>query len=433
MLQRNDREACLSAAGNAICCGAREALKMATAKGMLDGYKVLDFTQVLAGPTTTRYMAEMGAEVVKVEIAPNGDISRQVPFLRDGRSGYYVQQNRGKRSLCLDLKHPAGSAIIKELIPRFDVLVENFAPGVIRRLGFDYPSVKALNSKIIMCSISTFGQNGPLATRPGYDFIGCAYSGVLSMIGEPDRLPVLPQVGVGDITTGVHGLSAILAALLHRERTGEGQYVETSLLDCYFSYNDLTVQTASLSRGATLPRRSGSHHFGMAPLGVFSGKNCPILIMAGVQHQFSYLCEAMGKPELADDPRFKTNPDRMMHLEELKSVIQEWFDSMPSDDEIFRRFDELRVPYAPVLSIEQAIAHPHLRDNAIVRSINDRFLGEFDVPGFPLRFSACARHPELEAPILGEHNRSILSEYLGYSHDRIEALEREGVLHQGPR
>ncbi|MBV8362120.1 MAG: CoA transferase [Deltaproteobacteria bacterium] len=406
---------------------------MATAKPMLNGYKVLDFTQVLAGPTTTRYMAEMGAEVVKVEFAPNGDISRQVPFLRDGRSGYYVQQNRGKKSLCLDLKHPAAATIIRELIPKFDVLVENFAPGVIGRLGFDYKVVKTLNPKIIMCSISTFGQNGPLATRPGYDFIGCAYSGVLSMIGEPDRLPVLPQVGVGDISTGVHGLTGILAALLHRERTGEGQFVETSLLDCYFSYNDLTVHAASLSRGAILPRRSGSHHFGMAPLGIFKGKSCPILIMAGTQHQFAYLCQAMGRPELPDDPRFKTNPDRMEHIEELKRLIQEWFDSMPGDDEIFRLFDEYRVPYAPVLMIEQAIAHPHLRDNEIVRTVNDRFLGEFDVPGFPLRFSEFPRHPQLDAPTLGEHNRLILTDYLSYSPERIEALERDGVLHHGAR
>jgi CoA:oxalate CoA-transferase len=409
-----------------------EARSMTKAKPMLDGYKVLDFTQVLAGPTTSRYMAEMGAEVVKVEIAPNGDISRQVPYMRDGRSGYYVQQNRGKKSLCVDLKRPAGAAIISELIPKFDVLVENFAPGVIGRLGFDYSVVKALNRKIIMCSISTFGQTGPLAIRPGYDFIGCAYSGVLSMIGEPDHLPVLPQVGVGDISTGVHGLTAILAALLHRERTGEGQFVETSLLDCYFSYNDMTVHTASLSRGATLPRRAGAHHFGVAPLGIFNGKGCPILIMASTEHQFGYLCRAMGQPELPRDPRFKSNADRMANVEELKRIIQQWFDSMPGDDEIFRLFDEYRVPYAPVLNIEQAIAHPHLRENEIVRTVSDRFLGEFDVPGFPLRFSEYPRHPQLDAPTLGEHNRSILNEYLGYSRERIDALEREGVLWQGP-
>jgi crotonobetainyl-CoA:carnitine CoA-transferase CaiB-like acyl-CoA transferase len=407
--------------------------EMATGKPMLEGYKVLDFTQVLAGPTTSRYMAELGAEIVKVEIAPNGDISHQVPFMRDDRSGYYVQQNRGKKSVCLDIKNPKGAAIIKELIPKFDVLVENFAPGVIGRLGFDYKAVKALNPKIIMCSISTFGQNGPLATRPGYDFIGCAYSGVLSMIGEPDRLPVLPQVGVGDISTGVHGLTAILAALLHRERTGEGQFVETSLLDCYFSYNDMTVHTASLSRGATLPRRAGSHHFGVAPLGIFNGKSCPILIMASTEHQFGYLCRAMGQPDLPRDPRFKSNADRMANLRELKNIIQQWFDSMPGDDEIFRLFDEYRVPYAPVLAIEQAMAHPHLHENEIVRTISDRFLGEFEVPGFPLRFSQYARHPRLDAPTLGEHNREVLTGYLGYSLEQIEALERDGVLHQGPR
>jgi len=304
---------------------------------------------------------------------------------------------------------------------------------VIRRLGFDYQAVRALNPKIIMCSISTFGQNGPLATRPGYDFIGCAYSGVLSMIGEPDHLPVLPQVGVGDISTGVHGLTAILAALLHRERTGEGQFVETSLLDCYFSYNDMTVHMTSLSRGASLARRAGSHHFGVAPLGVFKGKNCPILIMASTQHQFGYLCQAMGRPALPDDPRFKTNADRMANVEEINRIIQGWFDSMSDDNEIFRLFDDYRVPYAPVLNIEQAISHPHLRENEVVRTVSDRFLGDFDVPGFPLRFSQYPRHPQLNAPVLGEHNRSILSDYLGYSPQRIEALERDGVLHQGPR
>src|ERR1700693_716424 len=304
-----------------------------TSKRMLEGYHVLDFTQVLAGPTTARYMAEMGAEVVKVEFAPSGDISRGVPYMRDGRSAYYVQQNRGKRSLCLDLRNPAAAAIIRELIPKVDVLVENYAPGVIGRLGFGYEAVRALNPKIIMCSISTFGQAGPLANRPGYDFIGCAYSGVLSMIGERNGMPSLPQVGVGDITTGVHALSAIMAALLHRERTGEGQYVETSLLDAYFSYHDRTVHTASLTEGASSPRRNGAHHFAEAPLRVFRGKQTPILIMAGTEHQFPYLCRAMGRPALADDPRFCNNTQRMAHFEVLRKLIQDWFDAAASDEE----------------------------------------------------------------------------------------------------
>src|ERR1700730_15831573 len=322
---------------------------------MLEGYRVLDFTQVLAGPTTTRYLAEMGSEVIKVEFAPNGDIARGVPYIRDERSAYYVQQNRGKKSLCLDLKSPEAAAIIRELILKVDVLVENYAPGVIGRLGFGYEAVKALNPKIVMCSISTFGQQGPLANRPGYDFIGCAYSGVLSMIGERDGAPSLPGVGLGDITTGVHALSAILAALLHRERTGEAQYVETSLLDCYFSYNDMPVHTASLSGGAISPRRNGAHHFAVAPLGIFDGKRSPILIMASTEHQFPYLCRAMGRPEVPGDPRFCNNTARMTHVEELKRLIQDWVDAMPSDEEVYRRFEEFRVRFAQVRAIGDAM------------------------------------------------------------------------------
>jgi len=400
---------------------------------MLEGYRVLDFTQVLAGPTTTRYMAELGAEVVKIEFAPSGDIARGVPYIRDGRSAYYVQQNRGKKSLCLDLKNPAAAEIIRELIPKVDVIVENYAPGVIGRLGFGYEAVTALNPKIIMCSISTFGQHGPLANRPGYDFIGCAYSGVLSMIGERDGAPSLPGVGLGDITTGVHALAAITTALLHRERTGEGQYVETSLLDCYFSYNDMPVHTASLSGGAISPRRNGAHHFAMAPLGVFNGKRSPILIMAATEHQFVYLCRAMGRPDMVRDPRYCNNTQRMVNVEELKRLIQDWFDAMPSDEQVYEVFNEHRVPYAQVLSIEEAMAHPHLREREVVRTINDRYLGEFEVPGFPIRFSGYGRHREMEAPTLGEHNEAVLREHLGYSAERIAALKSAGVLHRGER
>jgi CoA:oxalate CoA-transferase len=399
---------------------------------ILDGYKVLDFTQVLAGPTTTRYMAELGAEVIKIELAPTGDISRAVPFIRDRRSGYYVQQNRGKKSVCIDPRKPAGTAIIRDLVPKVDVLVENYSPGTIAHLGFDYQTVKSLNPKIVMCSISTYGQSGPLAKRPGYDFIGCASSGVLSMLGEPDGLPVLPQVGIGDITTGVHAFSAILAALLHRERKGVGQYVETSLLDCYFSYHDLTVQTVSLSNGKTLPRRSGSHHFSVAPLGVFRGRSHPIMLMPGTEHQFPEFCKAMGKPEMATDPRFKDIPARRENIEELKRIIQQWLDSIP-EEEALARMEEYRVPFAPVLAVEEAMAHPHMRERNIVRTINDRVLGRFDVPGFPLRFSEFPRTRDMEAPLLGEHNAEVLRNYLGYTPERIRQLEADGILCRGDR
>ncbi|MGH7932041.1 MAG: CaiB/BaiF CoA transferase family protein [Candidatus Binataceae bacterium] len=402
-------------------------------KHVLDGYRVLDFTQFLAGPTVTRYMAELGAEIIKVEIAPIGDYSRAFPFIHDGRSAYYVQQNRGKKSLCLNIKNPAGAALIRELVPKVDVLVENFAPGVIARMGFDYKTVSALNPKIIMCSISSLGQTGPLSNRPGYDYIGSAYSGVLDGLAYPDQLPIIPQVGIGDITTGVHAMGAISTALLYRERTGKGQFIETSLLDCYFSYHEVNVQTLSASHGAMRLPRNGSQHQLVCPVGIFRGKSNPIVIIAGIDHQWPYLCRAMGKPELAADPRLKDIPGRVAHAEEIRRIVQDWLDSMPSDEEAMRLLEEHRVPFAPVLTTEEAMNHPHLRERGTVRTVSDRFLGEFELPGFPLRFSEFPGHLELEAPTLGEHNEAVLHDYLGYTPDRIRKLEAGGVLHRGPR
>jgi CoA:oxalate CoA-transferase len=401
--------------------------------GMLVGYKVLDFTQALAGPTTTRYLGQMGAEIIKVEIAPGGDLTRNVPFMRNGRSAYYVQQNRGKKSLCLDPRKPEGLAILKGLVVKVDVLVQNFAPGVIERMGLDYETVRALNPRIIMCSISSLGRTGRLANLPGYDYVGAAYSGVLDMTGFSDRTPVFPQVGLGDISTGVHAMGAILAALLYRERTGEGQHAEASLLDSYFSYHDLNVHAFSASHGAMRPRRSGSHHFLACPAGVFQGKKRGILILAQLDHQFLPLCRAMGQQELAIDPRFKDIPSRAANAEELKRIVQQWIDSMPSDDEVLLLLEEHRVPHAPVLTVEEAISHPHLRERGTVTTVEDRFIGKFDVPGFPLRFSAFPDELQLPAPTLGQHNAQVLGDYLGYSPLQIERLEADGILYRGER
>ncbi len=404
---------------------------MAQLKHVLDGYKVLDFTQVLAGPTTTRMMAEMGAEIIKVELAPNGDPSRALPFLRDGRSAYYVQQNRGKKSLCVDIKNPVGLEIIKALIPKMDVMIENYAPGVIARTGLDYQTVKALNPRIVMCSISSLGQDGPLANRQGYDTIGAAYAGVLDMCGYPDRAPVFPALGIGDVSTGVHALAAITAALLGRERSGEGQYVQTSLLDCYFGYHELNVQMLSASGGTMKPRRTGEHHYMVAPAGMFKGKHTYLLIIGGLDRQWPSMCHAMERPDLIEDPRFNTLAARAKNREEVIQIVQDWVDTH-EDEEVERALEKYRVPFAPALTVEQAMNHPHLRQRRTVRSIRDRFLGEFEIPGFPLRFSGYGEL-ELQAPTLGEHNMPILTEYLGYSPAQVEQLEAMGVLRRGPR
>lgn len=399
---------------------------------ILDGYKVLDFSQVLAGPTVTRLMAEMGAEVIKVELPPGGDRSRGLPFLRDGRSGYFVQQNRGKKSLCIDVKQASGRAVIHDLIPKIDVIVENFSPGTIGRLGFDYESVRKLNPRVVMCSISLCGQTGPSSYKPGFDHIGASLAGVLDMTGEADGPPVLNTIGIGDISTGVHGFSAVLAALLWRERTGRGQWVDVSLVDTYFHYHDLSAQVLSLSAGAIKPRRSGRHHYMVTPGGIFKSREGYIFLVA-LDHQWPDLCRTIGRMDLTNDSRFNTNPGRTQNAPELIKIIEDWLQRLPSDAEALRRLDENRVPNAPVLSVEEAVKHPQLQARRTVRKIQDRILGEFEVPGFPMRFSEFPDELTLSAPFLGEHNSQILSEYAGYSAARVKELESAGILHSRDR
>ena len=396
-------------------------------KHVLDGFTILDFTQVLAGPTVTRLMAEMGADIIKVELSPTGDISRALPALRDGRSAYFIQQNRGKKSLCLDAKNPEALPILKQLIEKVDVVVENFAPGVIGRLGLDYETVKQINPRVVMCSISAFGQTGPLSKLPGYDYIAQAYSGITSMIGEPDGPPYFPLPGIGDVSTGVHATAAINAALLYRERTGKGQHLDIALLDAYFHCHELNVQLYSSSNGAIKPTRSGTQHFAICPGGLYKGHDTYMFILA-LAHQWPAVCQAIGRPELVDDPRYADNAARVEHTAEVVKILEDWIASMPSDDAALRALEEVRVPVAPVLSVEQAINHPHLQYRGTVRTVTDRAFGEFQIPGMPLRFSEFPDNLPLEAPFLGEHNEAILTGYLDYTSEQVQALEYDGVL-----
>ncbi len=395
---------------------------------ILSGYRVLDFTQYIAGPTATRMMAEMGAEIIKIEIAGNGDRTHDLPYVKDGRSGYYIQQNIGKKSVCIDVKNPAGLAIIRELIPKVDCLVENFAPGVLARMGVSYEAARTLNPRIVMCSVSTFGQTGPLAHLPGYDFIAQAYSGITSMIGEPDGPPFFPMAALGDVSTGITAALAIVAALLHRERTGQGQYIDISLLDTYFNCHHTAVQMYSMSGGEIKLTRSGKHLPYSAPCSMYRGHDHYLIIAGGVEHQWQQLCRAMGRPDLAEDPRFRSNADRVKYQDELFEIIQGWITSLPGDEAVIARLNEYRVPAAPVLSIEEAINHPHLRERGTVRRIDDPIAGELEIPGYPLRFSAFPGDSGLSAPLLGQHNDEVLREYLGYSSERIRDLTRDGIL-----
>jgi crotonobetainyl-CoA:carnitine CoA-transferase CaiB-like acyl-CoA transferase len=399
---------------------------------LLDGYKVLDFTHFVAGPTTTRLMAGMGAEIIKVEIAPHGDRSREFDYVRDQRSAFFIQQNRGKKSLCVDLRRREGVDLIKQLVPKVDVVVENFAPGVISEMGLSYEVLKAINPKIIMCSISALGQTGPLAGDTGFDFIGQAYAGITSLIGEEHGPPYMPMVAIGDVSAGAHAMGAIACALLHRERTGQGQYIDVSLLDTYFHCQTIGVQLCSASQGTREMKASGLHHSLACPAGVFKGQKRWIIILAMTDKQWVSLCEAIGRPDLRADARFARARDRVQRRDEIIRTIEDWLAAMPSDDASLETLRSYRVPVAPILSVREATEHPHLIARGTVRTVNDPILGEFKIPGFPLRFSGYPEELEFDAPMLGEHNASILEQYLGYTPARVIELEKSGVLHRAP-
>jgi crotonobetainyl-CoA:carnitine CoA-transferase CaiB-like acyl-CoA transferase len=399
---------------------------------LLDGYKVLDFTHFVAGPTTTRLMAGMGAEIIKVEIAPHGDRARDFDYVRDHRSAFFIQQNRGKKSLCVDLRRREGIDLIKQLVPKVDVVVENFAPGVISEMGLGYEVLKAINPKIIMCSISALGQTGPLANDAGFDFIGQAYAGVTSLIGEEHGPPYMPMVAIGDVSAGAHAMGAIACALLHRERTGQGQYIDVSLLDTYFHCQTIGVQLYSASQGAREMKASGLHHSLACPAGVFKGQKRWIIILAMTDKQWVSLCEAISRPDLGANARFARARDRVERRDEIIRTIEHWLAAMPGDDVSVETLRRHRVPVAPILSVREAMEHPHLIARGTVRTVNDPILGEFKIPGFPLRFSGYPEELEFDAPMLGEHNASILEEYLGYTSTRVIELENSGVLHRAP-
>jgi CoA:oxalate CoA-transferase len=410
---------------------------MTNSPRMLEGYRVLDFTQYVAGPTCTRLMAEFGAEVVKLELAPGGDRVRDWGMKprtapASSHSTYYMQHDHSKLSFAIDMKQPGARELVLAMIPKFDVLVENFAPGVIKRLGFSYEDVKRINPQIIMCSISMAGQTGPLSDKAGYDLIGQAYAGVTDGIGEPDRAPSVIGMAIGDVSTGVAAAMAVCAALLHRERTGEGQYLDASLTDTYFHMHEMNVPKIALAGDRVRPKRAGSQIDGPGPGGVFRYRNEEYVMILITPHQWPQMVRAMGMPELASDPRFKGAKGRHANRFELQAIVEKWLASFPTRDDAIAALDKERVPCAPVLTVNEAVAHPHLNERKTVRWVQDPLLGKVATPAVPVKFSAWPDRMELRSARLGEDNERVLRDYLDFSDQRIAELYASGVLVRDP-
>jgi CoA:oxalate CoA-transferase len=400
-------------------------------KGVMNGVKVLDMTQVIAGPSVTSLLAEMGAEVIKIELGPTGDRYRFFIQAKN-RGTAFVRLNRGKKSLCMNFRNSEARQIVREMLPKFDVLVENFAPGVMARMGLDYESVRKINPRIIMCSISAFGQTGPLSNQPGFDYLGASYAGVMDVMGgETDGSPTLPGVAIGDYLTGMTAMAGIASALFYRAQTGNGQHLEASLLDSYFYAQDQAVVRQALYGGKFIPKRLGRFDTALSPQGLFKGEKHWLCILSPMDKMWRQLCTAMNKPELARHPDFATNANRVRNRARVIQIVQDWLDATP-EEEALRLMQQNRVPVAPVLNTSEAVAHPHLRERGTVRKVHDPILGEVDVPGFPIRFSAGAGPLDTQAPLLGQHNTEVLKEFLGYSDEHIAQLKAQGVLIESP-
>ncbi len=409
---------------------------MTLAPKMLTGYRVLDITQFVAGPTCTRLLAEAGAEVIKVELAPFGDRSRfQGLKPRDpahkntSQSTYFFQQNHTKRSLALDFKHEKSREILRRLAAECDVLVESFTPGVMERAGLGYEALKKINPKLIMCSISFAGQTGPLSDKPGLDYVAQAFAGITGVIGDPEGKPAQIPVAIGDASTGVAAAMAVGFALLHCERTGEGQFIEATLLDTYFHMHEENVPRVLLRGDSFVPQRAGSLNPNSGSVGVFDCARGEYLVICALPHQWPQMVRALGRPELETDPRFGSARDRSDNKTELGEIVEAWLQTFPSRDAAIAALERERIPCAPVLTLNEAMAHPHLIERGTVRYVTDPQIGKFAIPGSPVRFSEWQDQADLKADLLGEHNEEILGE-LGFSKQEVDQLYSERVLVQ---
>ena len=393
----------------------------------LNGTRALDLSRVLAGPFCAMNLADMGAEVIKVELPQRGDDSRGFPPMIPGSndSGYFYSVNRGKLSVTLDLGNAAGAEIFLDLVRHSDIVVENFAPGTMERFGIGYDALAAANGGIILCSISGFGQTGPMREAPAYDIVAQAVGGTMSITGLPDGAPLRCGVSIGDITAALYGVIAIMAALRIRDATGRGQHLDIAMLDCQVAI--LEDALARYSASGRIPRPLGTRHPSITPFQQFHAADGYFVLGAGNEALWARLCDAIGLGDLKDEPLFRTNALRTTNHRALEAVLDEHFAKQPRDYWL-ERLAEAGVPAAPVNNVEEVSRNPHLAArHMILRAEHPSFPGLL-VPGSPLKSTGSDAIPNTRAPRLGEHTEQVLGGILGYDSDRLGRLRREGII-----
>lgn len=401
--------------------------------GALSHLRVLDLSRVLAGPWAGQLLADLGAEVIKVEKPGEGDDTRHwgPPFLKDrdgrdsGESAYYLATNRGKRSLAIDFTQPEGQALIRQLAAKCDVVLENFKVGGLARYGLDYASLRQVKPDIVCCSITGFGQDGPYAQRAGYDFLVQGMGGLMSLTGESDGEPMKVGVALTDIFTGMYAGVAVLAALAHRDRTGQGQHIDLALLDVQVAV--LANQASNYLVGGVIPRRLGNSHPNIVPYQAFATSDGHVILAVGNDSQFQRFCAVAGYPALAEDARFATNDARVRNRDQLVPLLKAIMASRGSAQWI-KSLEAAGVPCGPINNLAQVFDNPQIRHRGMVAAMDHPVSGHVDLVANPIRLSETPIAYDRPPPQLGADTWEVLSEVLDLDQGAIAALEAKGVV-----
>jgi crotonobetainyl-CoA:carnitine CoA-transferase CaiB-like acyl-CoA transferase len=393
----------------------------------LEGVRIVDLSRIVAGPLATQIFGDYGAEVIKIEQPGVGDDSRAwvPPKAPDGSAAYFFSINRSKKSVTLNLKHLRGKALLKALVAQADVVIENFKPGTMEDLGLDYSVLSRENPRLIYCQISGFGNSGPARERAGYDSILQGITGLMSITGEREGPPVKAGVALIDEITALYAHGAILAALLHRERTGQGQKVECSLLESGVAAM-MNAATAYLVAGA-VQGRWGSAHESLVPYQAFKARDGYLIIGAGNDRLWKAFCEVIGAPEWADDPRFDTNLKRVERREELVRLIETRLQAR-SRDQWIAAFAAAGLPTGPINAVDQVFRDPQVLHRGMVQEIDHPTAGLVKLVGIPVKFTATPGEIRLPPPLLGQHTEEVLTGLLGLTASEIAALRTDGVI-----
>ena len=391
----------------------------------LSDIRILDLSLIMAGPYCTLILGDLGAEVIKIERPGVGEGARGVPpHYFEGESAYFIAMNRNKKSMTLDLKSAKGKEIFYGLAKSSDVVVDNFRPGVVKKLGVDYDTLKKINPRIICCSISGYGETGPLKDRPAFDLIIQARGGVMSYTGEPGRMPVRMGAPMGDLTGGLFAANGILAALYERERTGRGQRIDISLLDCQISL--LTYRAQYYFVGNEIAQPVGSGHTSIHPIRAFKTKTFDIVIDCNMQNIFAELCDAIGASDMAVDPKFCSRENRLENKDELYDILEKVFLSKTGEE--WLELLDKRIPIGPINTIDKALSDPQILSRNMVVEVDYGNEKKLKILGNPIKMSEVDQEVFKVPPRLGEHTEQILEEILGYSPEEIEELRQGKVI-----